>query len=53
MNVTIKASLAGLLFYHAKNSYIYIYNKVNIHYLETKRRRKASEKRKVTLEFGG
>jgi hypothetical protein len=30
-------------FYFTSQKLIYIYNKVNVHYLETKKRRKASE----------
>jgi hypothetical protein len=33
--------------------YIYIYNKVNVHYLETKKREEKQVKKRVTPEFGG
>jgi hypothetical protein len=42
MNATIKASPG--FFYYAKNSYIYIYNKVNVHYLETKKERRKARR---------
>jgi hypothetical protein len=46
-------SFSRILFYYAKNSYIYIYNKVNVHYLETKKREEKQVKERVTPEFGG
>jgi hypothetical protein len=48
-----KQSLSMILFYYAKNSYIYIYNKINIHYLETTKREEKQVKKSVTPEFGG
>jgi hypothetical protein len=45
-------SFSRILFCYAKNSYIYIYNKVNVNYLETKKEENQVKKR-VTPEFSG
>jgi hypothetical protein len=39
-------------FFTTPKTHIYIYNKVNVHYLETKKREKKTKKR-VTPKFGG
>jgi hypothetical protein len=46
-------SFSRILFYYAKNSHIYIYNKVNVNYLETKKREEKQVKKRVTPKFGG
>ena len=40
-----------ILFYYAKDSYIYIYNKITLPYLE--KREEKQVKKRVTPEFGG
>jgi hypothetical protein len=53
MNATIKTS-PGFYFTTPKTHiYIYIYNKVNVHYLETTKREEKQVKKRVTPEFGG
>jgi hypothetical protein len=46
MNATIKASLE--FYFTTLKTYIHIYNKINVHYLEKKQ-----VKKRVTPEFGG
>jgi hypothetical protein len=51
MNATIKVSL-GFYFITPK-THIYIYNRINIHYLETTKREGKQVKKRVTPKFGG
>jgi hypothetical protein len=50
MNATIKVSPE---FYFTTPKDSYIYNKINIHYLETTKREEKQVKKRVTPEFGG
>jgi hypothetical protein len=45
--------LQNFILLRQKLIYIYIYNKVNVHYLETKKREEKQVKERVTPEFGG
>jgi hypothetical protein len=53
MNATIKASLGFYFAMPKTHIYIYIYNKVNVNYLETKKREEKQVKKRVTPKFGG
>jgi hypothetical protein len=45
--------LQDFILLRQKCIYIYIYNKINIHYLETTKREEKQVKKRVTPEFGG
>jgi hypothetical protein len=45
--------LQDFILLYQKLIYIYIYNKVNVNYLETKKEEEKQVKKRVTPEFGG